>query len=110
MSTEYAVERSKITGSPVHPGVFFERNILSEFLQQRHTIAEIARLLNVSRQSLHRVMSGQSALRPEMAVRLGKLCGNGPELWLNMQARYDAWNASHRFAAELKRIPTLREG
>jgi antitoxin HigA-1 len=54
-------------------------------------------------------MSGQSALTPEMAVRLGKLCGNGPELWLTMQARYDVWQASHRLAAELKRIPTLRE-
>ena len=109
MSAEYAVERSKITRPPVHPGVFFERNILPEFLRQRRTIAEIARMLNVSRQSLHRVMSGRSALTPEMAVRLGKLCGNGPELWLSMQARYDAWHAGHRLAAELKRIPTLRE-
>jgi plasmid maintenance system antidote protein VapI len=24
-----------------------------------------------------------------MALRLGKLCGNGPDLWLNLQKRYD---------------------
>jgi addiction module HigA family antidote len=109
MSQEFAVERDKITRAPVHPGVFFERNILPEFLRQRRTIGEIATLLGVSRQALHRVMSGKAAVTADMAVRLGKLCGNGPDLWLNMQARFDAWEASKRLAPELKKIPTLRE-
>ena len=108
-SGEFAVERDKITRAPVHPGVFFERNILPEFRRQNRTIGEIATLLNVSRQTLHRVMAGVGSVTPEMAVRLGKLCGNGPDLWLSMQARYDAWEATHRLAAELKKIPTLRE-
>ena len=108
-SDEFAVERYKITRAPVHPGVFFERNILPEFRRQNRTIGEIAALLNVSRQTLHRVMAGVGSVTPEMAVRLGKLCGNGPDLWLSMQARYDAWEATHRLAAELKKIPTLRE-
>ena len=43
-----------------------------------------------------------------MAVRLGKLCGNGPDLWLNLQARWDSWEASRRLAKEVKKIPTLR--
>jgi antitoxin HigA-1 len=108
-SDEFAVERDKITRAPVHPGVFFERNILPEFRRQNRTIGEIATLLNVSRQTLHRVMAGVGSVTPEMAVRLGKLCGNGPDLWLSMQARYDAWEATHRLAAELKKIPTLRD-
>jgi antitoxin HigA-1 len=110
MAEEFAVEREKVTRAPVHPGVFFERNILPEFLRQRRTIHEIATLLGVSRQTLHRVMAGQSAISPDVAVRLGKLCGNGPDLWLNMQARYDAWEATHRLKEDLKKIPTLREG
>ncbi|MHB8381826.1 MAG: HigA family addiction module antitoxin [Candidatus Binataceae bacterium] len=109
MAAEFAVERGKTTRAPVHPGVFFERNILPVFQRQNRTIAEIAKLLNVSRQSLHRVMAGQSAVSPDMAARLGKLCGNGPDLWLALQARYDAWESSRRLANELKRIPTLRE-
>jgi plasmid maintenance system antidote protein VapI len=31
-----------------------------------------------------------------MAVRLGKLCGNGPRLWLNLQSGYDLWHAERR--------------
>jgi plasmid maintenance system antidote protein VapI len=38
---------------------------------------------------------------------LGKLCGNGPDLWLNMQARHDAWKATRRLGKRLEKIPTL---
>ena len=45
---EHAVNRENITRPLVHPGVFFERNILPEFLRQRRAIGEIAKLLGVS--------------------------------------------------------------
>jgi antitoxin HigA-1 len=108
VTQEFVVQRDKITRSPVHPGVFFERNIMPEFRRQRRTVGEIASLLGVSRQTLYRVMEGQAAVTADMAVRLGKLCGNGPDLWLNLQARHDAFEAAHRLAKDLKRIPTLR--
>ena len=107
--TEFKVDRKKITRPPVRPGIFFERNILPEFLKQRRTIGEIATLPGVSRQALQRVMAGRSAITADMAVRLGKLCGNGPDLWLNLQARHDAWEATRRLAHDLEKIPTLRE-
>jgi addiction module HigA family antidote len=108
MTQELMVDRSKVTRAPVHPGVFFARNILPEFRKQGRTVGEVARLLDVSRTNLYRVMAGESPVTPDLAVRLGKLCGNGPELWLAMQARYDAWEASHRLAGEIAKIPTLR--
>jgi len=106
---EYPVEREKISRPRIHPGVFFERNILPEFLRQRRTIGEIATLLGVSRQTLHRVMAGRGPITADMALRLGKLCGNGPDLWLTMQARNDAWEATQRLREELKKIPTITE-
>jgi addiction module HigA family antidote len=109
MTFEYPVDRKKITRPPTHPGVLFERDILPELKRQRCTVGEIAALLGVSRQTLHRVMSGAAAISPDMAARLGKLCGNGADLWLTLQARYDAWEATQRLAEQLKAIPTLRE-
>lgn len=44
---------------------------------------------------------------PEMALRLGKPCGNGPELELNLQARYDLARLSRTKRAEIAAIPTL---
>jgi plasmid maintenance system antidote protein VapI len=42
-----------------------------------------------------------------MALRLGKLCGNGPEVWLGLQQAYDLRIEKKRMAAEIKKIPTL---
>jgi addiction module HigA family antidote len=69
-------------------------------------VTEAARALRVSRQTLHRVLAGTMAVSPEMAVRLGKFCGNGPGLWLRLQAAYDLWHAEKRMQGEIKRIPT----
>jgi len=59
---------------------------------------------------LHRVLSGTSGISPEMAVRLGKFCGNGPDLWLRMQQGYDLWHAEERLRGELKKIPSRGAG
>ena len=42
-----------------------------------------------------------------MALRLGKLCGNGPELWLALQARFDLERLGEAKRAEIEAIPTL---
>jgi addiction module HigA family antidote len=70
------------------------------------SVTEAARALRISRQTLHRLLAGTIAVSPEMAVRLGKFCGNGPGLWLRMQAAYDLWHAEKQMRAEIKRIPT----
>ena len=89
---------------PVHPGVLFRDDVLPAL---GVTVIEAARRLRVSRQTLHRIMAGTTSITPEMALRLGKFCGNGPGLWLRMQQAHDLWQAERRLGAELARIPTL---
>jgi plasmid maintenance system antidote protein VapI len=43
-----------------------------------------------------------------MALRLGKFCGNGPEVWLAMQQAVDLWRARQAIADEVEAIPTQR--
>ena len=66
---------------------------------------EAARQLRVTRQTLHRILSGKAGVSAEMAVRLGRFCGNGPGLWLRMQQSFDLWHAEQRLSGELKKIP-----
>ena len=40
-----------------------------------------------------------------MALRLGKLCGNGPMFWLNLQRIYDLEQAERE--VDVSAIPTL---
>jgi plasmid maintenance system antidote protein VapI len=42
-----------------------------------------------------------------MALRLGRLCGNGPEIWLNLQAQCDLALARARSAAQLEAVEPL---
>jgi antitoxin HigA-1 len=42
-----------------------------------------------------------------IALRLGKLCGNGPDLWLNLQKRYDLQLAEQELGEKINAIPTL---
>lgn len=71
-------------------------------------MAAAARQLGVSRMTLHRLLRAKQAITPEMALRLGKLCGNRPELWLGMQMAHDLWLAEHTLRADLARTPAHR--
>lgn len=90
---------------PTHPGAVLGEDVLPALGM---SVSEAARQLRVTRQTLHRILAGRAAVTPEMAVRLGKFCGNGPGLWLRMQQAYDLWHAEQRLAKELERIPTAR--
>ena len=63
--------------------------------------------LGVSRQTLYDILDERQPVTPVMALRLGKLCGNGPDLWLNLQKRYDLRRAEQELGEKLKAIPTL---
>jgi addiction module HigA family antidote len=89
--------------SPTHPGVLLREVVLPAM---RVSVAQAAREMGVSRQQLYKILAGDRAVTAEMATRLGKYCGNGPELWLNMQSAYDLWHARQALADALEEIPT----
>ena len=104
MAREYRVRRP-VQSPPVHPGEILRDDVLPSL---RLSVTEAARQLGVARQTLHRILAGRAAVTPEMAVRLGKFCGNGPGLWLRLQQTYDLWHAERLLADTLDRIPTHR--
>lgn len=101
MAEEYLISE-RPDRCPTHPGVILRDDVLPSL---RLSVSEAARQLHVTRQTLHRIMSGRAPITPDMAVRLGKFCGNGPDLWLNMQQAHDLWHAKRRLRDELARIP-----
>jgi antitoxin HigA-1 len=98
--TEHSVRRP-LERSPTHPGELM-REILTDTL--RLPIAEAARRMEISRQSLHAVLSGEASVTADMALRFAKLAGAAPELYLRMQDNYDLWHAQRRLAPVLSRI------
>jgi antitoxin HigA-1 len=89
---------------PMHPGELLREDVIPSLNKSK---SEIATLLGVSRQTLHDILSEKQPITPGMALRFGKLLGNGPEIWINMQRAYDLHQAEAALAKELKKIPTL---
>jgi antitoxin HigA-1 len=97
--------RTNLRGiAPNHPGAMLREVVIPALAKPK---TEIARLLGVSRQALYDVLSERQPITPAMALRIGKLCGNGPELWLAMQRTYDLDIAAKELAGEIEKIPTL---
>ena len=92
---------------PTHPGELLKEDVLPAL---RLPVAEAARQLGVSRQTLYKIIAGTSPVTPEMAVRLGKWCGNGPGLWLRMQQAFDLWHAERALGEALAGIVSHRVG
>jgi addiction module HigA family antidote len=100
--------RRPIDRLPTHPGELF-REILDEHLHL--SVSEAARRMHISRQSLHAVLRGRSAATADMAVRFGRLVGGNPELYVQMQAKRDLWEAAQRLeTATADILPYRREG
>lgn len=89
---------------PTHPGALLREIVLPAIDRPK---AEIARLLGVSRESLYRILEEKQPVTPPMAVKLGKLCGNGAHLWVKMQAEYDLWRAERE--TDVSGIPNLND-
>ncbi len=70
----------------VHPGEIFRRRVLAG---SDLTVQTAADRMGVSRQMLHRVLSGQSSVTAEMAIRMAELSGSRPETWLQLQNQFD---------------------
>ena len=71
---------------PMHPGA-----LLADILPNLgRTKPEIAAALGMSPRRLNGILSERVPLSARAARRLGKLCGNGPGLWLSLQGAHDA--------------------
>lgn len=73
---------------PTHPGEILREDVLPVLSM---TQAEFAARLGVSRRTVSELLHEHRPVTPDMAIRLGRLLGNGPEIWLRMQQALDLW-------------------
>ena len=72
--------------NPAHPG----RIVKSACLEPLGlSVTHGAKVLDVTRQTLTKIVNGKSGISPQMAIRLSKAFGSTPETWLRMQVAYD---------------------
>ncbi len=71
---------------PVHPGEVLREDILPALSMSKTAVADA---LGISRQTLYDILNEKQPVTAEMAVRFGKLFGNGGRFWVNLQRSHD---------------------
>ncbi len=89
---------------PMHPGAFLREDVLPHIKMSKRGVANA---LGISRAQLYAILSEDAPVTAAMALRLGKLFGNGPDIWLNMQSRYDIETLGTKMEKELESIPRV---
>ena len=90
--------------NPPHPGEILKELYIEPL---NLSVTKIADKLRVDRKTVSRIINGRSIVTAEMALRLSKLFNTSPNLWLNMQASYDLWQAKCLYEAELEVITPM---
>ena len=76
--------------SPIHPGEM----LLEEFLvPMALTQRDLADGILVPYQRINEIINGKRGISPATALRLARYFGTTPELWLNLQLRWDLYHA-----------------
>lgn len=70
----------------MHPGGIFRRRVVDG---EGLTVESTAQRMGISRQMLHRVLSGDSSVTPDMAVRMAEISSTRAATWLQLQAQFD---------------------
>jgi addiction module HigA family antidote len=92
---------------PTHPGDM----LLEEFLKPLGlTQRDLADGILVAYQRVNELVRKKRGMTPSTALRLSKFLGTSADFWMNLQLRWDLYQANLSEAAELKRIKRIRTG
>ena len=94
-------------GPPSHPGEMLLEEFLNPMgLSQR----DLADGIRVPYQRVNELVNARRGVTPATALRLAKFFGTTPDLWMNLQLRWDLYHAQVAEARDLDRIQKVRVG
>jgi len=90
---------------PTHPG----QMLLEEFLKPMDlSQRDLADAIRVPYQRVNELINKKRGVTPSTALRLAKFFGNSPGFWMNLQLRWDLYQAQKTEAGVLRQIHRVR--
>ncbi|MFQ5891056.1 MAG: HigA family addiction module antitoxin [Gemmatimonadota bacterium] len=90
---------------PTHPGEMLREEFLEPLGM---TQTELARRIGVAFHRVNDLINGRCGVTPDTALRLARLFGTSPNLWMRLQAGCDLYRALRTDAAKtIRRIEPL---
>ena len=90
---------------PTHPGELLREEILPG---ARITQGDLAKRMGVSRRTVNEICQERRGVSADMAHRLARVLNTTPELWMNMQAAVDVWDALDANGQDYQKIKPLK--
>jgi addiction module HigA family antidote len=85
--------------------------LLEEFLNPMGlTQRDLANGIRVPYQRVNELVNSRRGITPSTALRLAKFFGTTPDLWMNLQLRWDLYHAQEAEEKDLLRIERVRAG
>jgi len=83
--------------------------LLEEFLNPMGlTQRELADGIHVPYQRVNELVNGRRGVSPNTALRLAKFLGTTPDVWMNLQLRWDLYHAQREESVALEAISRVR--
>jgi addiction module HigA family antidote len=76
------------TRKPTHPGVILDEHYIKPL---DLNLDELAQRLGMARNTLFKIRTGKASVTPSLALSLAEAFDTTPQLWLNLQQKYDLW-------------------
>ena len=71
---------------PTHPGKILDEHYIKTL---NLNLQELADELEISRNTLFKIRKGKIEITPDIAIKLSKIFDTTPNLWLNLQQKYE---------------------
>ena len=91
--------------APMHPGEVLREEFL---LPLGLSAGALAKACGVPRTRIERLSNEETGVTADTALRLSKVFGTSPQLWLNLQTDYDVQIATRQIGKDLARIALIR--
>lgn len=88
---------------PIHPGVLL-KEILEELGMSQNAFAHA---IGVSPMRISHVIKGTRPVTAELAVLFGKVFGQTPTYWMNLQTSYDLKTAEKAMVQRIRQVQQL---
>lgn len=91
---------------PMHPGEVLREEFL---VPLKLSAGALARKMDVPRTRIERIAEEKTGITADTALRLSKVLGTTPQLWLNLQTDYDLETALRMLGKKLAKIEQVAE-
>ena len=78
--------------TPIHPGEV----LADEISEIGITASELAHKIHVPANRITQIVAGKRGITAETALKLGKLFGTGPRIWMNLQQAFELDSAAQK--------------